>query len=177
MGHSMAIPHQAFELRCTHHFSLQGLVPHLVFGKSCHLPVELEHKSYWAVKQLNADYYKAGKERQAYLNLLDEFRNEAFENSEIYKERLKTYHGKMIDKREFFPGDLVILFNARLKLFPGKLKSRWSGPFKVKTVMKNGALELEADDERVFTANGQNVKKFHSMEQKEEVFRLSLEAQ
>ncbi|XP_047979237.1 uncharacterized protein LOC125221154 [Salvia hispanica] len=135
-----------------------GMSPYqLVFGKSCHLPAE--------------------KERQAYLNLLDEFRNEAFENTVIYKEHLKTYHEKMIDKREFFPGDLVLLFNARLKLFPGKLKSRWSGPFKVKTVMKNGALELEANDGRVFTANGQNVKKFHSMEQKEEVFRLCLEAQ
>ncbi|XP_042067440.1 uncharacterized protein LOC121810774 [Salvia splendens] len=149
----------------------------LVFGKSCHLPVELEHKSYWTVKQLNADYYKAGKERQSYLNLLDEFRNEAFENSAIYKERLKTYHDKLIEKREFFPGELVLLFNARMKLFPGKLKSRWSGPFKVRTVMKNGALELEADDGRVFTANGQNVKKFHTMEQKEEVFHISLEPQ
>ena len=81
---------------------------------------KLEHKSYWAVKQLNADYYKAGKERQTYLNLLDEFRNEAFENSAIYKERHKTYHDKMIDKREFFPGDLVATDQCTSKTLPRK---------------------------------------------------------
>ena len=81
----------------------------------------------------------------------------------------------MIEKWEFAPGDSVLLFNARMKLFPGKLKSKWSGPFKVKTVMKNGAIELQGDDRRIFTANGQNVKKFHSYEQEEEVFVLTLD--
>ncbi|KAL1550814.1 hypothetical protein AAHA92_18732 [Salvia divinorum] len=145
----------------------------LVFGKSCHLPVELEHN--WAVKQFNSDYYKAGKERQIHLNLLNEFRNEAYENSSIYKECLKTYHDKMIEKREFLPGDSVLLFNARMRLFLEKLKSKWSGPFKVKGVTKNGVVELLADDGRVFTANGQYVKKFHSYEQKEEVFTISFD--
>ena len=81
----------------------------------------------------------------------------------------------MIEKREFAPGDSVLLFNARMKLFSVKLKSKWSGSFKVKTVMKNGAIELQGDDGRTFTANGQNVKKFHSYQQKEEVFVLTLE--
>ena len=65
------------------------------------------------------------------LNELDQFHNEAYENARIYKEKTKAWHDKHIDRKEFEAGQQVLLFNSRLKLFPGKLKSRWLRPFTV----------------------------------------------
>ncbi|XP_047942717.1 uncharacterized protein LOC125189486 [Salvia hispanica] len=146
----------------------------LVFGKSCHLPVEMEHSSYWAVRQLNMDFTKADKERILHLNLLDEFRNEAYANSSIYKARMKAHHDKMIERREFYLRDAVLLFNHKLRFFPGNLKSKWSGPFTIKEVMSNGTIELFGPDGSTFKANGQNLKKFYTREQHDEVFVVGL---
>ena len=103
----------------------------LVFGKACHLPVELEYRSYWSIKALNFDMKAAGKKCLLQLNELDEFRFLAYENTKLFKEKTKRWHDAHILKKEFKVGDLVLLFNSRLKLFPSKLRSRWSGPFKV----------------------------------------------
>ena len=56
------------------------------------------------------------------LSELDEFRNEAYENARIYKEKTKAWHDKHIARKEFEVGQQVLLFDSRLKLFPGKLK-------------------------------------------------------
>ncbi|WZY77754.1 hypothetical protein YC2023_024138 [Brassica napus] len=102
-----------------------GTAPfHLLYGKSCHLPVELEHKAAWATKLFNFDIKLAAERRLIQLNELDEIRHLAFENSKIYKERTKAYHDKKIISRHFEPDDQVLLYNSRLTLFPGKLKSR-----------------------------------------------------
>ncbi|GJZ98548.1 reverse transcriptase domain-containing protein [Tanacetum coccineum] len=103
-----------------------GCTPYkLVYGKACHLPIELEHKAYWALKHANFDIKTAGDQRKVQLNELSELRDQAYENSLIYKEKTKRIHDAKIKNRVFNVGDQVLLFNSRLKIFSGKLKSRW----------------------------------------------------
>ncbi|XP_038876478.1 protein NYNRIN-like [Benincasa hispida] len=101
----------------------------LVFEKACHLPLELKHKEIWAIKKLNFDLTNVGEVWKLQLNELVEWRMNAYENAKLYKERTKKWHDNCISKRTFFVGQQVLLFNARLRLFQRKLKSRWSGPF------------------------------------------------
>ncbi|XP_024007298.1 uncharacterized protein LOC112083501 [Eutrema salsugineum] len=114
-----------------------------LYGKSCHLTVELEYKAWWAVKLLKFDIKNAQEKRLFQLQNLDEIRLDAYESSRIYKERTNNLHDKKIMKRDFKEGDLMLLFNSKLKLFPRKLKSRWSGPFKIKEEKPYGAVVLE----------------------------------
>ena len=73
---------------------------------------------------------KAAREKQLLqLNELEEFRNETYANAKLYKAKAKTWHDKHIVRKEFEPRQQVLLFNLRLRLFPEKLKSRWSRPF------------------------------------------------
>ncbi|XP_024013525.1 uncharacterized protein LOC112087783 [Eutrema salsugineum] len=139
-----------------------GTTPfHLLYGKPCHLPVEIEHKAAWAIKLMNFDIKSAAERRLIQLNELDEIRYHAYENSKLYKERTKAYHDSKILSRQFEPNDQVLLYNSRLPLFPGKLRSRWSGPFIVKEVRPYGAIVLlTPDGSREFTVNGQRVKHY-----------------
>ncbi|GKD05980.1 reverse transcriptase domain-containing protein, partial [Tanacetum coccineum] len=107
-----------------------GCTPYkLVYEKACHLPIELEHKTYWALKHANFDLETTGDHCKVQLNELNELRDHAYENSLIYKEKTKRIHDSKIKNRVFNVGDQVLLFNSRLKMFSGKLKSRLSRIF------------------------------------------------
>ncbi|KAL2327573.1 hypothetical protein Fmac_021000 [Flemingia macrophylla] len=130
-----------------------GLSPfQLVYGKACHLP------------------------RKMQLHELEEWRLNAYESSKNYKAKVKAYHDKKLLKKHLEPGKQVLLFNSRLKLFPGKLKSRWSGPYIIKKITKYGAVQIENPETKdTWLVNGQRLKPYFGSDLPQVIAKIHLQ--
>ncbi|KAF5791162.1 putative nucleotidyltransferase, Ribonuclease H [Helianthus annuus] len=137
--------------------TLLGTTPFMImYGKACHLLVELEHRAFWALKTVNLDLTEAARRRFFQIHELEALRDAAYERSWSIKEKTKALHDRRLrGLKEFKVGDKVLLFNSRLKLIAGKLKSRWTGPYVVKEVFPYGTVELYDEvDKGVWKVNG-----------------------
>nr|GEX07839.1 reverse transcriptase domain-containing protein [Tanacetum cinerariifolium] len=133
----------------------------IVYGKACHLLIKIEHKAYWTLRNVNPDLDVVGKHRFLQLNELAKLRNKAYEHCRTYKDRTKHWHDSKIMDKEFHEGEEILVFNSSLKLFPGKLKTRWYGPYTVSKVFPYRAIEVCGKNGVSYKASGHRLKKYY----------------
>ena len=114
----------------------------------------------WEIKKPNYDFHAAKEKKLLMLNELKELRNEAYDNARVFKDKTKRWHDQRILMKEFKVGELVLLYNSRLRLFPRKLKSRWSGPYTVIVVTTFRVVRLRTISGNEFKVNGQRLKHY-----------------
>ncbi|XP_076885654.1 uncharacterized protein LOC143535224 [Bidens hawaiensis] len=131
-----------------------------------------QRTAYWALKTMNVDLTEVARKRYFQIHELEELRDAAYCRSLNIKEITKVLHDRRLKgRKEFKKGDKVLLFNSRLKLFAGKLKSKWSGLYLVKEVFPYGVVELENPDNRTsWKVNGHHLK--HYLGGPEESFEM-----
>ncbi|XP_028785022.1 uncharacterized protein LOC114740936 [Neltuma alba] len=124
--------------------------------------MEIEHKSYWAIKACDANLESSLVNWKMQLQELEEMRPESYDNARIYKHKLKIIHDKQILRKQFHEGDKVLKFKAQLKLMLGKFVTKWEGLFKITKVYPFGTIEL-VDEETGITlqVNGYLLKHYY----------------
>jgi hypothetical protein len=133
-----------------------------VYGKACHLPIEFEHKAYWAIKEMNINLDAVVEKRRIQISKLEEMRLKAYENASIYKERIKRCYVKRLKKKEFKEGDKVLLYNSRFKTVgKGKLQSKWDRPYVIHSVLSNRVVTIMDVKGDQFMVNGQRLKVYY----------------
>jgi hypothetical protein len=139
-----------------------GMTPYqFVYGKTCHLLVELDHKAYWAIKEMNLDIDAARINGRIQISELEELRLKAYHNASIYKKRMERWYDKRLHKKEFKEGDKVLLYSSRYKVLgKGKLQSKWDGPYVVHSMSPSGAARIMDAKGDQYVVNGQRLKVF-----------------
>ncbi|CAL1360308.1 unnamed protein product [Linum trigynum] len=145
--------------RTTYKISI-GTSPYkLVYGKASHLPVEVEHKAFWALKLLNLDLSLVGTVMKMQLVELEEWRYHAYDNTRLYKEQTKRLHDAFLEgPKEFQVGNHILLYNSRMQLFSRKLHSRWYGTFTVTYAFPYGTIEIINPQTEPFKVNRHHLK-------------------
>jgi hypothetical protein len=130
----------------------------LVYEKPYHLLVELEYKIYWVVKAFNLNLDDDSQHRKLQINELEELRNDANRNSKTHKKRIAMFYDKKILRKTIDVDKNILLYNSRLHLFSGKLRSRWSSLFIMKHVYSYGAFNIKNNN--VFIVNEHRLKAY-----------------
>ncbi|GKB88324.1 reverse transcriptase domain-containing protein [Tanacetum coccineum] len=146
-----------------------GTTPYkLIYGKNCHLPFEIKHRAYWALKNCNPDLIAAGEKRMFQLHELDELRHQAYKNSRLYKARTKVWHDRKLRMRkEFKHGNKVLLFHSKYKFKqPKNPGSSMARTHSCEHQYLSGYVELYGKDGKTFIVNGHRLKLYHEEEKK-----------